>query len=65
VPVPSLFRCSACDATYRVVKMEAPPTFDGELACVSCGGSLQAREGGYVLKYFRIDQGNDRKQANG
>jgi hypothetical protein len=65
MPIPSLFRCSICDSAYRVVKVEAPPAFDGQLACVSCGGPLQPREGGYALKYFRIERGSDRKQVNG
>lgn len=63
--IPSLFRCSICDSTYRVVKVEAPPAFDGRLACVSCGNPLQARENEYVLKYFQIERGNDRKRVNG
>jgi len=50
------FQCPNCDAQYRVVPVEAPPTPDAPLACVSCGGPLQSRDGEQALKYFRIDE---------
>jgi hypothetical protein len=37
------------------VRVEAPPTpHEGQLVCASCGGPLNAREGRFALKYFRV-----------
>jgi predicted RNA-binding Zn-ribbon protein involved in translation (DUF1610 family) len=50
------FACPTCGAAYNVVRIEAPPTpHKGQLVCTSCGGPLIAREGRFVLKYFRVD----------
>lgn len=49
------FRCPTCEAAYKVVRIEAPPTHDNQLLCLGCGGPLRNREGKYVLKYFRVD----------
>jgi hypothetical protein len=51
------FRCPTCQAEYRVVCVEAPPTHDNQLLCLGCGGPLQNREGRFALKYFRIRDG--------
>ena len=32
------FQCPNCQAEYRVVRIEAPPTHDHLLLCLSCGG---------------------------
>jgi hypothetical protein len=47
------FRCR-CGAHYKVARQEAPPERDGEVTCLSCGAPLDAREGNFVLKYFRV-----------
>jgi hypothetical protein len=53
--------------------MEVAPgsTVDRQINCISCGASLEAREGSFVLKYFfvggrreRRRQGNDLLQAS-
>jgi hypothetical protein len=50
-----LFRCKSCFALYQVVKAPAgAETVDRELACRVCNGSLAAREGQFVLKYFLL-----------
>ena len=49
------FQCPNCEAQYKVVRVEAPPTHDDPLLCLSCGGPLRNREGKYALKYFRTD----------
>ena len=52
------FRCPTCDAEYRVVRVEAPPTHDNPLLCLGCGGRLQNRDGRFALKYFRKSGSN-------
>jgi predicted RNA-binding Zn-ribbon protein involved in translation (DUF1610 family) len=47
------FRCPNCEAEYKVVRVEASPTHDQPLVCLSCGGPLNNREGKFGLKYFR------------
>ena len=37
------FQCPNCQAQYKVVGVEAPPTYDQPLLCLSCGGSLRQR----------------------
>jgi hypothetical protein len=49
------FKCPTCEAEYKVVRVEAAPTHDQPLLCLSCGGPLQNREGKFALKYFRVD----------
>ena len=46
--------CCHCGAQYKVVRQEAPSDHDKEIACLSCGAPLEAREGKFVLKYFRV-----------
>jgi hypothetical protein len=50
------FSCPNCEAKYKVVRLEAPPTHDDPpLLCLSCGGPLRNRDGKFALKYFRTD----------
>ena len=50
------FRCSNCEAEYRVMRVESPPSQqDRQLLCLSCGGPLHNRDGKFALKYFRTD----------
>ena len=56
-----MFHCPNCEAEYKVVRVEAPPTHDGQVICLSCGGPLQNREGKFVLKYFRAGDGSQRR----
>lgn len=52
----SRFNCPNCGALYDLVCVEAERvTTDRELACLTCGGSLQGREGRSVLKYFLLE----------
>jgi hypothetical protein len=53
----SSFSCPKCNALYHLIKVESgPETVDQEISCRSCGGPLQGREGGLVLKYFLINR---------
>jgi len=52
---PAKFRCPNCETEYQVVRVEAPPTHDNPLLCLSRGGPLRNREGKFALKYFRTD----------
>jgi predicted RNA-binding Zn-ribbon protein involved in translation (DUF1610 family) len=58
------FQCPNCKAEYKVVRVEAPPTHDQPLFCLSCGGPLHNRDGKFALKYFRTD-GPRPKRLNG
>jgi hypothetical protein len=53
------FQCPTCDAKYKVVRIEAAPTHDRQIICVSCGGPLLSRQGKFLLKYFRIEGGRE------
>jgi predicted RNA-binding Zn-ribbon protein involved in translation (DUF1610 family) len=51
------FNCPNCGALYHLIKVESgPETVDQEISCRSCGGPLQGREGGLVLKYLLINR---------
>jgi predicted RNA-binding Zn-ribbon protein involved in translation (DUF1610 family) len=39
----SKFRCPTCQMEHKVVRIEAAPTHDNELLCLSCGGPLPSR----------------------
>jgi hypothetical protein len=56
-PATHTFRCPNCEAEYKVVRVEAPPTHDRQLICLSCGAPLHNREGKFALKYFRVSDG--------
>jgi predicted RNA-binding Zn-ribbon protein involved in translation (DUF1610 family) len=55
MPEPVPFKCPNCQTRYKVVRVEAPPTPDRPLTCLSCGAPLRNREGKFALKYFRTD----------
>jgi transcription elongation factor Elf1 len=52
----SLFNCPACNAEYKVVRMEAASAgkSDEQIECRNCGGPLDARDGAFILKYFLV-----------
>ena len=53
----SRFNCPNCGAVYEVVYVEAEiVALNRELACLSCGGPLQARQGRFALKYFLLER---------
>ena len=60
-----MFRCPTCEAEYKVVRVETPPTHDKQLTCLSCGGPLRNREAKYALKYFRVSDGKELGRKNG
>jgi len=60
-----MFRCPTCQAEYKVVRVEAPPTHTAPLLCLSCGGPLNNREGKFALKYFRVSDGAQPGRKNG
>ena len=59
---PTQFKCPTCEATYKVVRAEAPPEYDRQLTCLSCGAPLRNREGKFALKYFRTADGREIKR---
>jgi hypothetical protein len=51
------FTCPNCAAEYRVVRVTADPSLpDREITCRRCGAPLHGREGGFVLKYFKVNR---------
>jgi len=56
VEIAASFQCPDCQAQYKVVRVEASPTHDRPLVCLSCGGPLHNREGKFALKYFRTGE---------
>jgi predicted Zn finger-like uncharacterized protein len=61
---PSSIHCPHCAAEYRVVRIEAPPSQDRAVECLSCGGPLPAREGALIVKYFFVGKlGHRRKRS--
>jgi hypothetical protein len=53
----SRFNCRNCGALYEVVSVEAETVaVDRELACLSCGAPLQARQGRFVQKYLLLER---------
>ena len=58
------FKCPTCTAEYQLVRVETDKiSMDRELACISCGGPLNGREGGLVLKYFYVDRRSKKRKA--
>jgi hypothetical protein len=55
-PPPFPVCCPHCDAQYHVVRMESSANSipDREVICLSCGGPLLAREGGFILKWILV-----------
>jgi predicted RNA-binding Zn-ribbon protein involved in translation (DUF1610 family) len=58
------FRCPNCEAEYKVVRVEAPPTHDKQPTCLSCGAPLRSREAKFALKYFRVSDGAELGRGN-
>jgi len=59
------FTCPNCKAFYQVVKVEAgPETADSEITCRICGSPLAGREGKFVVKYFFLREGIQRKHGS-
>ena len=54
------FTCPNCEALYQVVEVEAGP--DREITCQVCGGPLAGREGDFVLKYYLLRKGIQRRR---
>jgi len=49
------FECPSCGAQYKLVRVEAPASaHDPKIACLTCATPFKAREGAFVLKYFRV-----------
>ena len=57
------FNCANCGALYKVVRVEAPTAADRDIACLSCGVPLEAREGRFALKYFLVGRAAARNRA--
>ena len=55
MPPETSFKCPQCETAYKVVRVEASPTDDISLVCLSCGEPLQNRDGKFALKYFRTE----------
>lgn len=51
------YKCRTCEEVYKVVRAEAPPEYDRQVTCLSCGAPLLNREGNFALKYFRVESG--------
>jgi transcription elongation factor Elf1 len=46
MPATTKFNCPTCETAYKVVRTDAPPSFDErQLLCLSCGAPLRNREG--------------------
>lgn len=58
---PSTVSCAQCGAQYRVVRIEAAIEGDPKVACLGCGAPLNARDGTFILKYFRVDRPRERQ----
>jgi hypothetical protein len=56
-----------CDADYKVVRVDCPPTHDRPVFCLGCGAPLPNREGNFFQKYFRVSgtRRDDRSGAFG
>ena len=56
-PRPAPFYCPQCRAKYEIVRMESPSVeVNQKIACISCGGPLNDREGAFILKYFLVNR---------
>ena len=53
------FQCPNCEATYNLIRVEAPPKYDRQLACLSCGAPLRNRDHKFALKYFQVEGGRE------
>ncbi len=59
-----VFSCPSCGAKYHLIKIEAPIAVvpDCEVACRSCGGPLNGRDGDFFLKYFLVERSKGGKR---
>jgi hypothetical protein len=59
------FDCYNCEATYEVVRVEAPPgsSINRDIVCIRCGGPLHGREGNFILKYFLVRRRPDKPRS--
>jgi predicted Zn finger-like uncharacterized protein len=49
------FVCPACDAVYKVVRLDVGPTSERMttlVRCLSCGRTMPGADGTEILKYF-------------
>jgi transcription elongation factor Elf1 len=61
----TLFDCSRCGTQYKVVRVEAPAAPDHQaIACLDCGAPLDAREGTFALKYFRMKRSQTKRRLD-
>jgi hypothetical protein len=51
------FKCSHCGTAYQVVRIDSSDNEydDVDVSCLACGEPLKGKEGGSILKYFRVD----------
>jgi predicted RNA-binding Zn-ribbon protein involved in translation (DUF1610 family) len=56
--------CPNCGAEYKIIRIEAPPSGERPLECLSCGGPLPAREGAFILKYFLVGKLGHRQKRS-
>jgi DNA-directed RNA polymerase subunit RPC12/RpoP len=57
------FKCSTCEAVYKLLTIEAPAADDKPIECVSCGAPLVGRNGRFALKYIRVNGGRRARAA--
>ena len=50
------FRCPNCQAEYKVVRVEVPPTRNEQLLCLSRGAPLHNREGKFARSRSSISE---------
>ncbi|HMK71636.1 MAG TPA: hypothetical protein VK442_11750 [Xanthobacteraceae bacterium] len=55
-PSSTPFDCPNCGARYKVVRVEADAvSTDRQVTCRVCGAPFHGREGGFILKYFLVN----------
>jgi predicted RNA-binding Zn-ribbon protein involved in translation (DUF1610 family) len=60
------FRCPACGAEYKLVRVETKETVpDQQMTCRKCGSQLPGSEGRLVLKYFLLAHRDQRRTRRG
>ena len=59
------FRCPACGAEYKLVRVETKEIVqDRQMTCRKCGSPLPGSEGRLILKYF-LSAHRTRRRARG
>jgi hypothetical protein len=62
---PTVFNCPNCDALYKLVRMDAPPSSkEREITCRRCGAPLRGREGAFILKFFLVKNATRRDRES-